>query len=369
MGQAEFLKRAAGVFSMDRNNRRLAVGIAGAAILASVFYFSVIRDRASAPAERVSVDSGMRQVMGTFARIVAVAADERVAKECIETGLAEFVRVDNSMSDYKAESELSLVNNRADKKVVEVSEELFEVLEKSIEFSQKTGGAFDITVGPLVDLYHRAEEEGIKPGEEEISLAKSKVGFEKLKLDKQKRTVRFAASGMRLDLGGIAKGHAIDKAIKAIRKRGGMGAMADIGGDIRCFGVAPPGRERWVIGLQEPEEQAGGSIESRLSLILELTDVAVATSGDYRRFVVIEGEKFSHIIDTESGAGSNKLRSVTIIAKSALEADALATAVSVMGTEAGLELIEGMPATEAILIPSATKKGLIKTSGADTYIK
>jgi thiamine biosynthesis lipoprotein len=354
---------------MDRDSRRLAVGIAGAAILAGVFYFFVVRDRAGAPGGRVSVDSGMRQVMGTFARIVVVAADERIAKECIDVGLAEFVRVDNSMSDYKAESELSLVNNRADKEAVKVSEGLSEVLEKSIEFSKKTGGAFDITVGPLVDLYHRAEEEGVKPSEEEISIAKSKVGFEKLKLDKEKRTVRFAAGGMRLDLGGIAKGYAIDRAIEAIRRRGGMGAMADIGGDIRCFGMAPPGRERWVIGLQEPGEQAGGVIEGRLSLTLELTDVAVATSGDYRRFAVIEGEKFSHIIDARSGAGSNKLRSVTIIAKNALEADALATAVSVMGIEAGLELIENTPETEAILIPSATGGKIITSSGADTYIK
>jgi thiamine biosynthesis lipoprotein len=354
---------------MARDNRRLAVGIAGAAILASIFYFSAVRDRASAAAERVSVDSGMHQVMGTFARIVAVAADEKIAKECIEAGLAEFVRVDNSMSDYKAESELSLVNNRADKEAVKVSEELSEVLEKSIEFSKETGGAFDITVGPLVDLFHKAEEEGVKPGEEEISLAKSKVGFEKLKLDKEKRTVQFAAGGMRLDLGGIAKGYAIDKAIEAIRTCGGMGAMVDIGGDIRCFGVAPPERELWVIGLQEPGEQASSVIEGRLSLILELTDVAVATSGDYRRFVVIEGERFGHIIDARSGAGSSKLRSVSIIAKTALDADALATAVSVMGVEAGLELIENMPETEAILIPTAAGEKLITSNGADTYIK
>jgi thiamine biosynthesis lipoprotein len=354
---------------MNRDNRHLTVGIAGAIVLAGAFYFFAVRERTGAVVGRVSVDSGIRQVMGTFARIVAVAADEKIAKECIEAGIAELERVDNSMSDYKADSELALVNNRADKEAVEVSEELFEVLKRGIDFSRKTDGAFDITVGPLVDLFRKSEEDGIKPDEEEISIAKSKVGFEKLKLDKQKRTVRFAAGGMRLDLGGIAKGYAIDKAIEAIRRNGGVGAMVDIGGDIRCFGAAPPGRERWVIGLQEPGEQASGVIEGRLSLILELTDAAVATSGDYRRFVVIEGERFSHIIDTRSGAGSSKLRSVTIIAKTALEADALATAVSVMGIEAGLELIENTPETEAILIPTAEERRLITSSGADNYIK
>lgn len=208
------------------------------------------------------------------------------------------------------------------------------------------------------------------PTDAELQKVRSKVGYEKLILDANELSLRFAAEGMKIDLGGIAKGYAIDKAIEAMQKNGAVGGMVDIGGDIRCFGTPPQGKEYWLIGLQEPSgkiEISPGSDE--LVLVLKLKDGAVATSGDYRRFVLVGGERYSHIIDRRTAAGAKGLSSVTIIANKANEADALATAVSVMGAKEGLELIDRLPETEAILITTQPQRKLIKTSGAGKYIE
>jgi thiamine biosynthesis lipoprotein len=319
--------------------------------------------------DRVEADSGYQIVMGTFAHIVAVAKDTGTAKECIRAALEEIHKVDNLMSDYKSDSEISRVNSQAHEKAVQVSESTYEVLQRSVEFSEMTGGAFDVTVGPLVALFREAKESKVAPSEEQITQAKSKVGFEKLKLDSENKTVQFSVNGMLLDLGGIAKGYAIDKAIEAARRCGAIGAMVDIGGDVRCFGSPPKGRDHWLIGLQDPNSAIEGIEGGGLRLVLKITNEAVATSGDYQQFVIIEGKRYSHIIDRRTGTSAEGLSSVTIIADNATDADALATAVSVMGAEKGLALIEKLPNTEAILITPQPKYEIIKTGGAEKYIK
>jgi thiamine biosynthesis lipoprotein len=145
--------------------------------------------------------------------------------------------------------------------------------------------------------------------------------------------------------------------------------MVEIGGDIRCFGSPPQGQNRWRIGLQESRAIGENVGTGEVLLVLELTDAAVATSGDYRRFVLIEGKKYSHILDTRTGRASKGLTSVTIISQNATDADALATAVSVMGLEKGLALIEAEPDTEAILVTPAPEYKLIKTTGAEKFVK
>jgi len=227
----------------------------------------------------------------------------------------------------------------------------------------------DITVGPLVALFRNAKESKIAPGEEQIALARSKVGFEKLKLDSENKTVQFSDKGMLLDLGGIAKGYAIDKAIEATQRCGATGAMVDIGGDVRCFGLPPEGKDNWLIGLQDPNSTIEGIAGGGLLLILKISNAAVATSGDYQQLVLIEGKRYSHIMDRRTGTSAEGLSSVTIIADNATDADALATAVSVMGAEKGLALIEKLSNTEAILITPKPKNEIIKTSGAEKYVK
>lgn len=320
------------------------------------------------PGKQVELDSGHRMVMGTFARVVVIAKDSDAAKKCIESAFTQINKVDDLMSDYKSDSEISNVNRDGFEKAVQLSLSTCEVLQRSIEFSELTDGAFDITVGPLVELFRKAKNKQVLPNQDEIAEARSKVGFEKLKLDGQDRTVRFAVEGMQLDLGGIAKGYAVDKAVETMLTHGAIGGMVDLGGDIRCFGAPFKGREHWVIGLQNPN-RVKDSAGSEVLLKLKITNGAIATSGDYQQFIMIEGKRRSHIIDRKTGTSTEGLSSVTIIANNATNADALATAVSVMGSEKGLELIEKIPGTEAILITSQPEFKLMKTSGAEMYIK
>ncbi|MBN2594423.1 MAG: FAD:protein FMN transferase [Sedimentisphaerales bacterium] len=319
--------------------------------------------------DRVEADSGNQIIMGTFAHVVAIAEDSSTAEKSVRAALEEIRKVDDLMSDYKSDSEISRANRDAFDKSVQVSESTYEVLQRSVEFSKMTDGAFDITVGPLVALFRKAKKSNTPPSEEQINQAKTKVGFEKLKLDSENRTVQFTEQGMLLDLGGIAKGYAIDKAIEAAQNCGAIGAMVDIGGDIRCFGLPPKNRDHWLIGLQDPNSAIEGISGGGLRLVLKATNEAVATSGDYQQFVIIEGKRYSHIMDRKTGTSTEGLSSVTIIADNATDADALATTVSVMGAEKGLALIEKLPNTEAILISPQPKYEIIKTSGAEKYIK
>jgi len=345
-------------------NRKVAISVALLVCLCllAVLHFS------SAGKDPVDVDSGSYLVMGTFARVVAVAKDPDTAQKCIQAGMAEIRRVDDLMSDFKSDSEIGRANTEAAEHPVQVGEWTFEVLRRSAEFSKLTDGAFDVTVGPLVDSFRTAKKTGAAPTQEQIAQARTKVGFEKLELDEQNKTVRFTVQGMRLDLGAIAKGYAVDKAIEAAKHCGAAGAMVDLGGNIRCFGSPPKGRDHWLIGVQDPNSVVEGVGGGGLLLTLKLTDASIATSGDYQQFALIAGKRYSHILDPHTGWSAEGLSSVTIITDNATDADALSTAVSVMGMDMGLALIEKRPNTEAILITSGPTRKIIKTPGAGKYV-
>jgi len=347
--------------SIDKKVGSAIVVVFVGCLVAAALYYS------SGSGKQVELDSGHRMVMGTFARVVVIAKDTDTAGKCIESAFTQINKVDDLMSDYKSDSEISRVNRDGFKKAVKLSQSTYEVLQRSIEFSKRTGGAFDVTIGPLVELFRKAKDEQVLPNQDEIADAKSKVGFEKLKLDNENRTVQFAVEGMQLDLGGIAKGYAVDKAVEVMQTHGAIGGMVDLGGDIRCFGAPLKGRKHWVIGLQNPD--AGKGLAGREVLLkLKMTNGAIATSGDYQQFVLIEDKRYSHIINRKTGTSTEGLSSVTIIADNAANADALATAVSVMGAESGIELIEKVSGTEAILITAEPESKLVKTSGAEKYI-
>lgn len=353
--------------SGNRLNITQVISGVGLIVLLCVAIFVGIKyTRSKGP---VAIDSGLRPVMGTFAHIIAVAADSNTAQKSVEVAFDQLVLVDKLMSNYKPDSQLSTVNREAFKNPVKIDEPLFEVLSKSIAFSKETDGAFDVTVGPLVDLSHAAGEKGVPPTEEEIAAAKAKTGFEKLILDEENKTVKFAVDGMRLDLGGIAKGYSVDMAVEAMKKCGALGGLVAAAGDIRVFGIPPRGKGFWLVGLQDPEKASDSMDDTQTLLTLHLRDMAVSTSGDYRRFTTIDGKKYSHIVNSKTGTSSRGLTSVTIIASNATDADALATAVSVMGVEKGLELIKTMPQTDAVLIPSQKPREIVKTEGVKKYLE
>jgi thiamine biosynthesis lipoprotein len=352
--------------SIDNKLKVTQIIVAGVVVICVLFFVVGKYISGRGP---VTIDSGFRPVMGTFAHIIAVAPDSNTAQKSVEAAFDQLVAVDKLMSDYKPDSQLSLINREAFKNPVKISEPLFEVLSRSIEFSKKTDGAFDITVGPLVDLFRTAGEKGVPPTEDEIAQAKARTGFEKLTLGEENKTVKFAVEGMRLDLGGIAKGYSVDKAVEAMKKCGALGGLVAAAGDIRVFGIPPKSKNAWLVGLQDPDKISDSIDNAQTLLTLRLKDMAVSTSGDYRRFTKIEGKKYSHIFDTKTGKSSQGLSSVTIIAPNATDADALATAVSVMGVEKGLELIKTIPQTDAILIPSEKSQKIIKTEGIKKYLE
>jgi thiamine biosynthesis lipoprotein len=306
--------------------------------------------------------------MGTFARVVCISADADTARKAIEAAFEQLDIIEDLMSGHKEDSQISRINRDAYKSPVKVSSTTFEVLQKAVEYSRLSNGAFDVTVGPLEELWHSAAEVNSTPADIELAGARAKVGYEKLILDANEMTVRFVVDGMKLDVGGIAKGYAIDAAVYAMQRCGALGGMVDVGGDIRCFGAPPKGNDTWRIGLQDPTETETVVGAGRYLLVLKLIDSAVATSGDYRRFVLVEGKKQSHILDTKTGYGSGKLSSVTIICPKAVDADALATAVSVMGREKGLGLIESLENTEAVLISAGPEYKIVTTGQAKQYI-
>jgi FAD:protein FMN transferase len=309
-----------------------------------------------------TASSGTREVMGTFVNIVSVAPDSKTANASIEAAFLELVRIDEMMSDYKPASPLSQINKNAFKEPVAASREIMEVLSIAKKYSKLSGGAFDITIGPVVDLWRNSQKQGVKPTDEELAKAKAKVGYKKLILNESDNTVRFAVEGMRLDLGAVAKGYAIDSAVRVMKNSGAVAGFVDVGGDVLTFGVPPKPKKHWLIGLQDPTK------ENSLLLVLKINDMAIATSGDYQRYEEIDGKKYSHIKDPKTSQAAKALRSVTVIAPTAVVADILATMVSVMGPEKGLAMIEKMENTELIMIPADEKQTLIHTKNAPKYV-
>jgi thiamine biosynthesis lipoprotein len=203
------------------------------------------------------------------------------------------------------------------------------------------------------------------PTDKQLAEVRETVGYEKLILDSNDFSVRFAKEGISLDLGGIAKGFAVDLAVKEMKKSGALGGLVAIGGEIGCFGTTGK-KEKWVIGIQNPQVLQNTDDGQNVIARLCLTNMNVSTSGDYRRFYKIGGKRFSHIFNPATEKSADQLASVTVIAANGTEADALATAVSVLGAEKGLEIIEKTENTEAIII-KAGSKDLIKSRGVERY--
>jgi thiamine biosynthesis lipoprotein len=254
-------------------------------------------------------------------------------------------RIDALMSTYKADSEISRVNAGAAIAPVEVSAELYAIIEGSLEFSRLSKGAFDITYASVGYLYdYRARQ---RPDDAAVAAALPAIDYRQLKLDPVRRTVAFGQPGMRIDLGGIAKGYAVDRGIAILKLSEFSRAMVNAGGDTRVMGdrFGQP----WVIGIRHPDR--GDEVVLRIPLV----DAAFSTSGDYERYFDDGGLRYHHIIDPKTGRSPRALRSVTIIASNAIRTDGLSTTVFVLGPEAGIEFINGLTDADAIVIDAAGK--------------
>jgi thiamine biosynthesis lipoprotein len=238
-------------------------------------------------------------------------------------------------SDYDSDTELSrLCLSSGQGSAVGVSLELWEVLSRAQELSRQTGGAFDVTVGPYVNLWRKARREGKLPSADRLARAGRSVGYWNVRLDGRGRSVELLAPDMRLDLGGIAKGYAIDAALKVLTDRGIQSAMVMGGGDLAVSG-SPPGRRGWRIELAPLDVEGAPSAQH---VVLRFR--ALATSGDVFQRMELEGRRYSHIVDPRTGIGLTDQSLVTVIAADCTTADSLATAVSVLGPLEGAALLE-----------------------------
>lgn len=272
--------------------------------------------------------------MGTLVRIILYAPDETIADDAAAAAFGRVATLEQAFSDYRASSELTLLSRRSGGGPVEVSGDLFRVLRAAQELARRSGGAFDVTAGPLSLLWREARRVGALPHSAGLAAARALVGHAKLELDEGRRTARLLQPGMQLDLGGIAKGFAADEAAAVLSERGIRSALIAAGGDI-VVTEPPPGAAGWRIAVAALE----GADRSPAGY-LTLRDAAVSTSGDAEQFVVVGGARYSHLFDPRTGRAVNGRSSVTIVAQDGTTADGLATTVSVMGADSGLRLVD-----------------------------
>ena len=276
--------------------------------------------------------------MGVRARIVLYSPDEAAAAAAARAAFDRIALLEDIMSDYRPTSELMRLCDRAGGPPVRVSPALMFVLVRSQELSRRSHGAFDVTVGPLAKLWRAARKSGKLPAQSDLRAAMKLVGWRKISLDTVARTVSLSTPGMRLDLGGIAKGYACDEALRTIRDCRIESALAEMGGDI-ALGDAPPGADGWKIEIPNNVDN-----KSRNAV---LANCAVSSSGDTEQFVVIEGKRYSHVVDPGTGLGLTSRLAVTVVAKNAMTSDGLATALSVLGPQKGRALLKGFEGATA----------------------
>jgi FAD:protein FMN transferase len=307
---------------------RLCSCVAGALLAAGI---------APARAEWMARDDA---IMGTRITVELRAADAAKGTAAIDAVMAEMRRIDTLMSHYKPDSELSQINLRAATEPVHVDRELFDLLKLSLHFSEITDGAFDITYAGVGHLYDYRRH--IRPTEAEIRAALPTVNWRNLILNPDELTVKFAMPGMRIDVGGIGKGYAVDRGIGILQSLGITHAIVTAGGDSRIIGDRD-GRP-WIVAIRHPDDP--NKVVTRLPLV----DTAMSTSGDYYRFFDEGGVRYHHIIDPHTGHSASRVRSATILGPTATETDGLSKTAFVLGAEKTLELINRMPKFDAIFI-------------------
>lgn len=322
-----------------------------------------------AAARAVAAEPGLerfestRPQMGVPFKILLYAPDSSTANLAFDAAFSRVEALNRVLSDYDSNSELSRLSRSSPMaEGVPVSEPLWTVLARSQALSAQTGGAFDVTVGPYVKLWRRARRSGEMPAPDRLAEARAAVGHEFLKLDSRARTAQLLRPNMRLDLGGIAMGYAVDETLKLLRERGILRALVDASGDI-AVGDPPPGRSGWTIEVMPLS--ANGTPARRILL----ANASVTTAGDALQHVVIDGKRYSHIVDPRTGLGVTDRVGVAVIARDCLTADSLDTAASVLGPKAALALIEATPGAGAFIVrPTDGEPEILESHGFKAFV-
>ena len=289
-----------------------------------------------------------QMLMGTLVFVTAVAPDEAVAQKAVTAGLAEIRRLEQLLSTWIPTSELSRVNAAAGHHPVKVSPETMEVLARSLQMADLTEGRFNIVIGPAVEAWN-VSKEGRVPSQRELEAIRSLLDLSDMKLDHDANSVSLKRVGMRIDVGGIGKGYAADRAAVVMEASGATAGVVAISGDIETFGRMPDG-QRFVFGIQHPRKEQGELLGR-----IELENEAVSTAGDYQRFIEVDGVRYHHILDPDTLQPARLSQSVTVIAKEGVVADGLDTGIFVMGPIRGMKLIERLMGVEGVIVDSKGK--------------
>ncbi len=284
--------------------------------------------------------SDTRHIMGTRVKAELWHEDEAEAQRLLARVMAEMRRIEQAYSPYIETSELSRINRDAPLGWVDASDEMLDLLAKSQQMGRLTDGAFDITYASVGRYYDYRE--GRRPGDELIEASLAAIDYNHVEIDWQRRQVRFRHPAVHIDLGGIAKGHAVDRCIELLRAAGVREASVSAGGDSRILGDRRG--EPWKIGIADPRR------EGKVSALLPLLDTAISTSGDYERYFDEAGVRYHHILDPRTGDSARESMSVTVLGPEASFTDALSTSVFVLGPEKGLALINRLDGIDAIII-------------------
>lgn len=279
-------------------------------------------------------------IMGTRVAVELWSEDAELATRAMAAVIAEMQRTDELMSTYKPESQLSAVNAHAFERPVTVDPEIIEVVERALEFSRLSDGAFDITYASVGYLYDYRTHR--RPSGEQVAAALPGIDYRQVQVDRERSTIRFLRKGVRIDVGGIGKGHAVDRSIETLRRLGIEHAMVNAGGDTRLLGDRRG--KPWIVGVRDPRN------EGRMVTRLPLEDEAISTSGDYERYFEEDGVRYHHILVPGTGEVARAVRSATIIGPDATLTDGLSTTVFVLGVERGMELVSRLPGVEAVIV-------------------
>lgn len=292
-------------------------------------------------AQAVGESKSYRYIMGTSIEVQAFGGtvDTRVA--AIEEAFGAFAEVDRLMSNYRDDSELALINRDAARQAVRISDPMMSVLQAAQKVSAQSNGGFDVTIGPLVRLWGFHDKKPHQPTTEELATVRPLINYRNLVLDATQHTVRFLRPGMEIDLGGIAKGFAVEVAANVLRRHA-LGGFIDAGGNQYLLGT-PPGKPVWTVGVKDPDRP------DRLLGVIETPETSVSTSADYATFVEINGRKYGHILDPHTLQPSAAALSVTILSRDGTMADAMSKAVFMLGPTAGVALIDSVPGMSGLI--------------------
>lgn len=273
-----------------------------------------------------------------------VLAEDHVLAEAGLAGVEEaFLEIDRLTNRFDQASDVSAVNKNAGIAPVKVSEDVFVIVEIALEWSEQTEGAFNILIGSAMDLWRFGSENPTVPTEENLAEALTKTDYHKIVLDAEQSTIYLSEKGMVMDLGGVAKGYATDKAVASLKKLGIKNALINAGGNVYAMGTKAD-RSPWKVGVQDPQNPKG------IAAVLAVSDTALVSSGDYQRYFEVDGIRYHHILDPATGYPARASAGTTVIMKSATVADILSTALFIKGPGKGIALAENLSQVEAAMI-------------------